>query len=270
MAPANFVANDGNGRDADPSDPGDWITVQEKTLYPDDCTDATETPPYSPSDSTWHGTHMAGIVAATANNSVGIAGIGWNVKIVPMRALGKCGGDLNDIAEAIRWAAGLPVSGVPANPNKASVISLSLGGGDTCSTYMQNAVDAATAAGATIVVAATGNDGSIGLIAPANCNGVIAVTAHTINGENADYANIASTMLPKAEMLSAPAVVRRPRWVPADRPTTRTGTVTTSGRRCCSVRRRRPAALRPDKAARHTRDSSGRARRHRRWLAWRR
>ena len=202
MAPANFVANDGDGRDADPSDPGDWITVQEKTLYPDDCTDATETPPYSPSDSTWHGSHIAGILAATANNSVGIAGIGWNVKIVPVRALGKCGGDLNDIADAIRWAAGLPVSGVPANSNKASVISLSLGGDDTCSTYMQNAVDAATASGATIVAAA-GNGGSIGLIAPAICNGVIAVTAHTINGENADYANVASTVSPKAEMLSA-------------------------------------------------------------------
>ena len=202
MAPANFVANDGDGRDADPSDPGDWITVQEKTLYPDDCTDATETPPYSPSDSTWHGSHIAGILAATANNSVGIAGIGWNVKIVPVRALGKCGGDLKDIADAIRWAAGLPVSGIPANSNKASVISLSLGGDDTCSTYMQNAVDAATAAGATIVAAA-GNGGSIGLIAPAICNGVIAVTAHTINGENADYANVASTVSPKAEMLSA-------------------------------------------------------------------
>ena len=203
MAPANFVANDGDGRDADPSDPGDWITAQEKTLYPDDCTGASETSPYAASDSTWHGTHMAGILAATANNSVGIAGIGWNVKVVPVRALGKCGGDLNDIADAIRWAAGLPVSGVPDNPNKASVISLSLGGGDACSTYMQSAVNAATAAGVTIV-AATGNEGAIGLIAPANCNGVIAVTAHTINGENADYANVASTTSPKAEMLSAP------------------------------------------------------------------
>jgi serine protease len=200
--PANFVANDGNGRDADPSDPGDWITAAEKALYPADCA-IGETAPYAVSDSSWHGTHMAGIVAATANNAVGIAGIGWNVKVVPIRALGKCGGDLDDIAEAVRWAAGLPVNGVPANANKAQVISLSLGGGDTCSAEMQNAVNAAIANGA-VVVAATGNDGNLGLIAPANCSDVLAVTAHTINGENADYANIADKAAPKAEMLSAP------------------------------------------------------------------
>ncbi len=200
--PVNFVANDGNGRDADPSDPGDWITVQEKTQYSADCA-IGETAPYAATDSTWHGTHMAGVVAATANNSLGIAGIASKVRIVPIRALGKCGGDLSDIAEAIRWAAGLSVSGVPANPYPAQVISLSLGGGDTCSVEMQNAANAAGASGA-IVVAATGNDGNVGLIAPANCNGVLAVTAHTINGENADYANIADPNAPKPEMLSAP------------------------------------------------------------------
>ena len=202
-APANFVANDGNGRDPDPSDPGDWITVADKTNYAD-CRDPGEVaPPYTAVDSSWHGTHMAGVVAATANNAAGIAGIGWNIFVVPIRALGKCGGDLSDIAEALRWAAALQVTGVPANPNKAQVISLSLGGGDTCGPTMQAAVDAAIGAGA-VVVAATGNAGELGLIAPANCDGVIAVTAHTINGENADYANIASTMVPKAEMLSAP------------------------------------------------------------------
>jgi serine protease len=200
--PANFVANDGNGRDADPSDPGDWITVQEKTLYPNDCA-IGETAPYTASDSSWHGTHMSGVVAATANNAVGIAGIGWNVHVLPVRALGKCGGDLGDIAEAVRWAAGLAVTGVPANAYPAKVISLSLGGGDTCSAEMQNAVNAAINAGSA-VIAATGNDGNLGLIAPANCTGVLAVTAHTISGENADYANIASTPTSKLDMLSAP------------------------------------------------------------------
>jgi serine protease len=200
--PVNFVANDGDGRDSDPSDPGDWVTVAEKNQYPADCAPG-ETAPYSASDSSWHGTHMAGIAAATANNAVGIAGIGWNVRLLPVRALGKCGGDLDDIADALRWAAGLSVNGVPANPYPAQVISLSLGGGDTCSVYMQQAVDAALQAGA-IVVAASGNDGNLGLIAPANCNGVLAITAHTINGENADYANIADKSAPKAEMLSAP------------------------------------------------------------------
>ncbi len=100
-------------------------------------------------DSSWHGTHVAGVVAATANNMTGIAGIGWNIRILPVRALGKCGGSLSDIAEAIRWAAGLSVPGVPTNPTPARVINLSLGGGTTClGPTMQSAVDAAIAAGA--------------------------------------------------------------------------------------------------------------------------
>lgn len=187
--PANLVANDGNGRDADPSDPGDWITVQDKTLYTDECTMPGEVAPYQMSESSWHGSHVAGVVAATANNSLGIAGVGWNLKILPVRALGKCGGALSDIEEAIRWAAGLSVSGAPANPYPAQVINLSLGGEGSCGPTMQSAVNAAIAAGA-VVVAATGNGSDVNTISPANCSGVIGVTAHTINGENADYANI--------------------------------------------------------------------------------
>ena len=78
-------------------------------------------------NSSWHGSHMAGVAAATANNATGIAGVAWNIRILPVRALGKCGGSLSDIAEAIRWAAGLPVPGVPTNTTPAQVISLSLG-----------------------------------------------------------------------------------------------------------------------------------------------
>ena len=141
---------------------------------------------------------MAGIVAATANNGTGIAGIGWNVRVQPLRALGRCGGALTDIADAIRWAAGLDVAGVPANPTPARVISLSLGSSEPCTAHTQSAVDAAIAAGS-VVVAATGNESDIVLISPANCRGVIAVTAHTINGENADYANIGA-----ATTISAP------------------------------------------------------------------
>jgi serine protease len=134
---------------------------------------------------------MAGILAAASNNSLGIAGVAWNVQIQPIRALGKCGGALSDIAEAIRWAAGLPVAGIPNNATPAKVVSLSLGGGDCTDNlqYMQDAVTAATAAG-TVVVAATGNESNTSVIAPANCTGAIGVTAHTINGENADYANV--------------------------------------------------------------------------------
>ena len=182
--PTNFVANDGDGRDADPSDPGDWLTPADKALDPQ-CDDGAA----GQTDSSWHGSHVAGIIAATANNGGGIAGIGWNVRILPIRALGKCGGSTSDIAEAIQWAAGVAVAGVPPNPTPAQVINLSLGVGGACSATMQSAVSAAIGAGAVVVVA-TGNDGAVGISSPASCNGAIAVTAHTINGENADYANI--------------------------------------------------------------------------------
>lgn len=183
--PNNFVSNDGSGRDSDPTDPGDWVTVAEEGRFPDVCDDGVA----GAQDSSWHGTHMAGIAAASANNGIGIAGVGWNVRLLPIRALGKCGGSLSDIGDAIRWAAGLAVPGVPTNATPARVISLSLGGADPCSLHVQAAVDAAIAAGS-VVVAATGNEGSIGLVSPASCTGVIAVTGHTIVGENADYANI--------------------------------------------------------------------------------
>lgn len=190
--PAHFAANDGDGRDADPSDPGDWITKEEKALYPtSECVAPDESPPYSDSPSSWHGSHMAGVAAATANNASGIAGIGWNIRILPVRVLGKCGGALSDIADAIRWAAGGAVDGVPVNTTPAHVISLSLGVGGACPVTLQRAVDAAIAAGA-VVVAATGNEGLTSLSAPSNCSGVISVTAHTINGENSTYANIGS------------------------------------------------------------------------------
>lgn len=194
--PPGFAENDGQpGRDPDPTDPGDWVTAIERTTYANSsCADL----PLGGGASSWHGLHMSGIVGATANNGIGIAGIGWNVRVQPVRALGKCGGALSDIGEAIRWAAGLPVPGVPTNGTPAHVISLSLGGNEDCSPSMQSAVTDAIAAGS-VVVAATGNDGDTALISPASCAGVIAVTAHTINGENADYANIAA-----ATTISAP------------------------------------------------------------------
>lgn len=187
--PLNFVANDGDGRDPDPTDPGDWVTAAEQAAHTE-CDDPN-VPNSQDIPSSWHGTHMAGILAAASNNSLGIAGVAWNVRIQPIRALGKCGGALSDIAEAIRWAAGLPVAGIPNNATPAKVVNLSLGGGDCTDNlqYMQDAVTAATAAGS-VVVAATGNESNTSVIAPANCTGAIGVTAHTINGENADYANV--------------------------------------------------------------------------------
>jgi serine protease len=191
-----FTANDGSGRDSDPSDPGDWITAAEA-----DGTDPTDGWFFSGCDaevSSWHGTHVAGIIGANGNNEIGIAGINWNSKILPVRVLGKCGGSTSDVVDGMTWAAGLSVPGAPANANPAKVLNLSLGGVDPCSTTMQNAVNSIIAAGATIVAAAGnhfvqgpppqfGQDASG--ISPANCNGVISVAATNRVGGRAFYSN---------------------------------------------------------------------------------
>jgi serine protease len=101
-----LVANDGNGRDADPSDPGDWITAAENLAgYFQGC---------PARNSTFHGTHVAGTIGAASDNATGVAGVNWVSRILPLRVLGKCGGYTSDIADAIRWAAGLLVPGVPS------------------------------------------------------------------------------------------------------------------------------------------------------------
>jgi serine protease len=190
--PANFVANDGDGRDADATDPGDWVTATEKTNFPD-CDDGQT----GDTDSSWHGTHMAATIVGTWGNGVGpnpapgtsVAGIAPIARLLPVRALGKCGGQSSDVADAIVWAAGLPVPNVPNNPNPAQIINLSLGSqGGGCSTTYSNAINAVFSRA--LVIAAAGNDGTLGVSQPANCAGVLAVTAHTIDGDNADYANV--------------------------------------------------------------------------------
>jgi serine protease len=190
--PLNWAANDGGGRDSDPSDPGDWITASEANT---DCTQG---------DSSWHGTHVSGTIAAVTNNSIGVAGVAPLAKVLTGRALGKCGGFTSDISDAIRWVAGVAVDsnganwsslGIPANATPAKVVNLSLGGNvtatnwDPCTITEQNAINAVRAAGA-VVVAAAGNDGQPHISSPGNCPGVIAVTGHTIEGDNADYSNI--------------------------------------------------------------------------------
>ena len=131
-APLNFTANDGDGRDPDASDPGNWITAQDKTAYPAWC-DEDDVPDNNVFDSSsWHGTIMTGILAAQWGGSgaagTSTAGIAPNISVVPVRGLGRCGGLLSDIADAIRWAAGLPVTGTTANNlNPARIINLSLG-----------------------------------------------------------------------------------------------------------------------------------------------
>ncbi|MCW1982615.1 serine protease [Xanthomonas arboricola] len=171
------TARDGNGRDSNAADEGDWYAANE-------C--GAGIPAAS---SSWHGTHVAGTVAAVTNNSTGVAGTAYGAKVVPVRVLGKCGGSLSDIADAIVWASGGTVSGIPANANPAEVINMSLGGGGSCSTTMQNAINGAVSRGTTVVVAA-GNDASnVSGSLPANCANVIAVAATTSAGAKASYSN---------------------------------------------------------------------------------
>jgi serine protease len=182
---SDSFGNDGqSGRDADATDPGD------------NCSTATVT------TSSWHGTHVAGTIGALISNTGPPgqhgAGIAPEIGLVPVRVLGKCGGVTSDIIDGMRWAAGIAVPNAPGNTNPAKVLNLSLGGGGACSAAFQSAVDDVVNQGAAIVVAA-GNDASLAVSAPANCSGVIAVTAHAIDGDNANYANIA-----KLVAISAP------------------------------------------------------------------
>ena len=173
------VGNDGNGRDSDASDPGDGITAGA-------CGGGQ---PLFDQPSSWHGTHVAGTIAARTNNGAGVAGVAYNAKILPVRALGKCGGYTSDIADAITWASGGTVAGVPANPNKARVLNLSLGGGGACSATMQNAINGARSRGAVVVAAAGNSAMDVSNASPANCAGVIAVAATGRTGGRARYSN---------------------------------------------------------------------------------
>lgn len=178
------AARDGDGRDADPSDEGDWFEVG-------DCTGPRAS---QRRNSSWHGTHVAGIAAAQTNNSIGIAGVAFDSRIQHVRALGRCGGSVVDISEAIIWASGGTVSGVPANATPAKVINLSLGGEGSCGTTYQNAINQARSRGSVVIVSA-GNDNVPAADArPANCSGVVTVAANNRNGGRASYSNHGTTI----------------------------------------------------------------------------
>lgn len=184
----DFISNsttshDGNGRDADPHDAGDWNTAGQ-------CGTGS-----AAESSSWHGTHVASIIAASGNNSTGITGVAPGATVEPVRVLGACGGSSVDIADAITWASGGTVAGVPANPKPAKVINLSLGGSyPSCPSYYQAAIDGARARGTSVVVAAGNSGVSAANSTPGNCKGVITVAATGQTGTRAYYSNYGSAV----------------------------------------------------------------------------
>ena len=177
-----FVSRDGDGRDGDPDDPGDWTERG-------DCGFGSPA-----QNSSWHGTHVAGTVAAVTNNDIGLAGVAYEAKVQHVRVLGRCGGYLSDIADGVVWASGGPVSGAPVNATPASVINMSLGGSGSCGTTYQAAIDEAVANGSTVVVSAGNSNADAANFRPASCDNVITVAATDRFGDRASYSNYGTTV----------------------------------------------------------------------------
>ena len=175
-------ANDGNGRDGDASDPGDYVTPADLSnpLF-SGC--AVE-------DSSWHGTIVAGMVAAQTDNGIGGAGMHWGASVVPVRVAGKCGAELTDIVDGMRWAAGLHVPGVPDNPkaNRARILNISFGGSAACGPAYQTAIDELRAIGV-VVVAAAGNEYAANPTRPASCVGAVGVVGLNRDGFKTNYSS---------------------------------------------------------------------------------
>ena len=164
------LALDWDGRDPDATDPGDWG---------DGC-------PYP----SWHGTRVASILAARHDNKFGMRGVAQNCTVMPVRVLGLCKmGYASDVTDAIVWAAGGVINGVPVNPSPAKILSLSLAGQAECPSYLQSAIDLAISLGAVVIAAAGNNNQDVAGYFPANCKGVVAVAASTRSGALAGYSN---------------------------------------------------------------------------------
>jgi serine protease len=169
-------ARDGDARDGNPRDEGDWLDSG-------DCGGFPSTPSF------FHGLFVAGQIAANTDNGEGMAGLDRAARILPVRVLGKCGGTFEDVLEGMLWASGVPIGGVPPNPNPAKVINMSLGGYGSCAAAIQEAVDEALAQG-TLVVVSAGNESDDAMnYAPGNCSGVVNVGALSRSGDRAGYSN---------------------------------------------------------------------------------
>jgi serine protease len=203
-------AGDGNGIDRDANDVGDACGAGKENSY--------------------HGTHVAGTVgAAVTNDKRGVAGGAWNVTVVPIRAIGRCGGELEDIVNAIRWAAGIAPAATETgeqivNANPADIINMSLSVMIPCPSSMQAAIDAAVARGAVIVVAAGNKSNAVANYAPANCNNVITVAANDARGNIAFYSNFGpgvDVMAPGGDVFADSDGDGRPDGVLSTRTTTK-------------------------------------------------
>jgi serine protease len=193
-----FIANN-NGQNWHPdgTDPGDWLDANDiaMTLFQNDgCTTIT--------GSTWHGTKVAGVLGAVANNGIGVVGVAPDVKMLSARVTGKCVARISDIAAAILWASGQGVTistgTIVASP-VARILNLSLGAASPCSQTEQDAITLAVNAGV-MVIASAGNEGGA-LDAPANCTSVVSVVAVRETGDKTSFSNLSSTV---AATIAAP------------------------------------------------------------------
>ncbi len=191
-----LIANDADGWDPDPSDPGDWVSATdlESALFPPaTCGNPNSMPVDGPVNSSWHGTRVVGVLGAVTNNGSGIAGMTWNPYVLPVRALGKCGGYDSDIMAGMRWAAGLTVTdadgtAVADNPYPADIINLSLGGSGTCPSSYQSVINTLTGMGVLTVVSAGNQSGPVD--SPGNCAGVLAVAGLRNVGTKVGYSSL--------------------------------------------------------------------------------
>jgi len=180
----SLFANDGDGRDADAGDPGDWVSAADR-LDPRMANCAEQR-------SSWHGTIIAGLIAAVPDNAQGVAGINGRARILPVRVAGKCGAAVADIVDGLRWAAGLPVAGAPINPYPARIVNISFGGATACSREYQAAIDELRSHN--VVVVASAGNGSGAVARPANCQGVLGVAALNRDGFKAHYSNFGAAL----------------------------------------------------------------------------
>jgi serine protease len=177
---ASHMVNDGNARDSDPSDPGDWVnsTDKDNEVY-SDCDVAT---------SSWHGTRVAGMVGAITDNTTGVSGLSWNSFILPVRVLGKCGGTDSDILAGMRWAGGLSVPGTAANPTPARILNASFGSQGVCEPAYRDVIDELAARKVLLVISA-GNEGTV-VSSPGNCPGVAAIAAIRHAGSKVGFSSL--------------------------------------------------------------------------------